>query len=163
MPRLLRDCAADVRAVYGPRITPRVLLSASINASIWACLLLRCASRAPRWCFWLFRTPLLVLFGIDVGWGASFGSGLRLPHPTGIVIGGGVRVGDDVTLYHHVTLGAKHDGYPRLGESVIVWPGAIIVGDIVIGESSVVGASVFVDRDVPAHTTFVGAPSSRRP
>lgn len=82
---------------------------------------------------------------------ARFGASLRLPHPVGIVIGDGVRLGDEVTLYQHVTLGrrsTKVDGYPVVGDGVTIYAGAVLIGAITIGDSAVIGAHAVVDGDI---------------
>ena len=126
------------------RICRQLLLSPPLQA----CLLLRLAEHAPRTTFPLWRQLLMSRHGIDVGPDIRIGPGLKLPHPTGIVIGTGSRVGANVTLYQHVTLGQKRESYPRIGDGVVIFPNSVIVGDIVVGDGAVIGALSFVDRDV---------------
>lgn len=93
----------------------------------------------------------------------------RFPHPTGIIVGRGVRIGDNVTIFQNVTLGGKKLGdgragrYPRIGDGATPFAGAVIVGDIAIGAGSVVGANSVVLDDIPDRSIAVGAPARTRP
>lgn len=93
---------------------------------------------------------------------ADIGPGLALPHPTGVIIGDGVELGPNATIYQHVTLGTKRFGtnnYPRLGQYVTCYPGSVIVGSVTLGDGVVVGANAFVDITVPANQMCVGIPA----
>lgn len=91
---------------------------------------------------------------------AQIGGGLLLPHPVGVVVGSGCRLGPDVTLYQGVTLGADaRAGYPRLARGVTVFANACVVGDIGLGEASVVGACSFLKRDLPPGAVAAGVPA----
>ncbi|WP_372857833.1 serine O-acetyltransferase [Sphingomonas sp.] len=93
---------------------------------------------------------------------AQIGPGLGLPHPTAIVIGEGVRIGRNVTVYQNVTLGtrdAQSRLYPTVGDEVIIYPGSVVVGNAAIGQRARIGANSFVARDVPAATTVMGSPA----
>lgn len=90
---------------------------------------------------------------------------LRLPHPVGIVVGRGVRLGERVTIFQNVTIGAarigdwRDDSYPSIGDDTVIFAGAVIVGEIKIGSKCVIGANAVVTSDVPDHTTAVGVPA----
>jgi serine O-acetyltransferase len=93
---------------------------------------------------------------------ATIGPGLHLPHPTGMVIGEGVRIGADVTIFQNVTLGTRGTGsiaYPSVEDQVTIYPGAVVVGPVTIGRGARVGANAFVARDVPAGATVAGVPA----
>ena len=97
---------------------------------------------------------------------AVLGPGLRLPHPTGIVIGQGAVVGRNVTIYQHVTIGTRSDltfKYPIVEDDCVIYANAVVVGDITIGENSVVGASAVVVGSVPSNSLCVGNPATHRP
>lgn len=100
--------------------------------------------------------------GIEIHPGAELGRRLFIDHGMGIVIGETAIVGDDVTIYHGVTLGGtgKETGkrHPTIGDHVIISAGAKILGNIVIGDYSRVGAQSVVLKPVPAHCTVVGIP-----
>lgn len=90
-------------------------------------------------------------YGCHISPATRFGSALRLPHPVGIVIGSGVRLGDNVTLYQHVTLGRRNadlPGCPVVENGVTIYAGAVLAGAVTIGEAAIIGANAVVVRDV---------------
>jgi len=101
--------------------------------------------------------------GVEIHPGARLGRRLFIDHGMGVVIGETAIVGDDVTLYQGVTLGGtgKDEGkrHPTLRNGVFVGNNANILGNIVIGEHSRVGAGSVVVRDVPPDSTVVGVPA----
>lgn len=99
--------------------------------------------------------------GCHISLEASVGPGLKLPHPTGVVIGEGVTVGAGVTLYQNVTLGRTGDGgaYPTVEDGAILYSGVVAIGGIRIGARARVGANAVVLHDVPPGRTAVGAPA----
>lgn len=104
--------------------------------------------------------------GCQISPHAEIGPRLVLPHPLGVVVGRGCRLGPDVTLYQHVTLGeGKDGGYPTLEDGVTVYPNSVVAGGITLGRGSRVGALSFVTRDVGANETVAGIPaqSTHRP
>lgn len=101
--------------------------------------------------------------GIEIHPGATIGRGLFIDHGMGVVIGETAEVGDDVTLYHGVTLGGtgkdKGKRHPTLGNNVVVGAGAKILGPILIGNDAKVGANAVVVKNVPYGATAVGIPA----
>jgi serine O-acetyltransferase len=106
------------------------------------------------------------LTGIEIHPGAHIGRRFFIDHGMGVVIGETAEVGDDVMLYHGVTLGGRtRDSgkrHPTLGDGVAVGAGAKILGPVVIGAGSVVGANAVVTRDAPAASVLVGIPAKAR-
>jgi len=102
------------------------------------------------------------LTGIEIHPGATIGNGFFIDHGMGVVIGETTIIGDDVTLYQGVTLGGtslqKGKRHPTLENAVTVGIGAAILGDVVIGAGSKVGAGSVVVKDVPPNSTVVGIP-----
>ncbi|VDG89333.1 Serine acetyltransferase [Lysinibacillus sphaericus] len=100
--------------------------------------------------------------GIEIHPGAKIGKRLFIDHGMGIVIGETCKIGDDVTIYQGVTLGGtgkeKGKRHPTLHDKVLVATGAKVLGNIIIGENSKVGAGSVVLKDVPAESTVVGVP-----
>lgn len=90
------------------------------------------------------------------------GLGLRMPHPVGIVIGDGTVIGDNVMILQNVTLGRKdinQAGTPVIKNGVSILAGAVVLGPVVLGENSTVGANAVVVKDVEAGTVVVGVPA----
>ena len=88
---------------------------------------------------------------------------VRFPHPVGVVIGDGVRIGRDVRIYQNVTIGltenvvgAEVTQYPTIGDEVFVYAGAVIVGAITVGTRSIIGANAVITRDVPPDSIAFG-------
>lgn len=116
--------------------------------------------------FWLARLVSHIgrfFTGIEIHPGATIGRRFFIDHGMGVVIGETAEIGDDVTLYHGVTLGGtswkEGKRHPTLGNGVVVGAGAKILGPITIGDFSKVGSNAVVVRDVPANATAVGIPA----
>jgi serine O-acetyltransferase len=110
------------------------------------------------------------LTGIEIHPGARIGERLFIDHGMGVVIGETAEVGDDVTLYHGVTLGGTSPAensdaqrnkkrHPTLERGVIVGSGAQILGPITVGADARVGANAVVNKDVPPGCTAIGIPA----
>lgn len=109
------------------------------------------------------------LTGIEIHPGARIGKGFFVDHGMGVVVGETAEIGEDVTLYHDVTLGGVSPAvdsdsqrdqkrHPTLGDGVIVGSGAQILGPITVGKGARVGANSVVTKDVPEGATVVGIP-----
>jgi serine O-acetyltransferase len=100
--------------------------------------------------------------GIEIHPGAVIGRRFFIDHGMGVVIGETAEIGDDVMIYHDVTLGgrslARVKRHPTLGDGVVVGAGARILGPVTIGAGAQVGANAVVVRDVPAGGVVVGVP-----
>jgi serine O-acetyltransferase len=99
---------------------------------------------------------------IDIHPGATIGRRFFIDHGAGVVIGETAEIGDDVTLYHGVTLGGtswnKGRRHPTLGNGVLIGAGAKILGPITLGDNVRVGANSVVVKNVPSNSTVVGIP-----
>jgi serine O-acetyltransferase len=102
------------------------------------------------------------LTGIEIHPGAKIGQGFFIDHGMGVVIGETAEIGDNVTLYHGVTLGGtsleKGKRHPTLDDNVVVGAGAKILGAIEIGANSRIGANAVVVKPVPVNSVVVGVP-----
>ena len=116
-------------------------------------------ARLPaRWISQLARG----LTGIEIHPGAKIGSGLFIDHGMGVVIGETSEIGSDVTLYHGVTLGgtslSKGKRHPTIGDRVTIGAGAKVLGNILVGADSRIGANAVVVKAVPENSVVVGVP-----
>ncbi len=104
--------------------------------------------------------------GIEIHPGAVIGKNLFIDHGFGVVIGETAIVGDDVTIYHGVTLGGVASTlgrrHPTIMNHVLIGAHAQILGNIVIGENAKIGAGAVVLHDVHANTTVVGIPAKEK-
>jgi len=104
------------------------------------------------------------LTGIEIHPGAEIGRRFFIDHGMGVVVGETTEIGDDVTLYHGVTLGGttweKTKRHPTLEDGVIVGAGAKLLGPITIGKHSRIGSNSVLLRDVPPHSTVIGIPGT---
>ena len=117
-----------------------------------------------RW-FWLARTLSNIgrfLTGIEIHPGATLGRRVFIDHGMGVVIGETAQIGNDVTLYHGVTLGGTSwkagKRHPTLEDNVVVGAGAQVLGPITMGKGAKIGSNSVVVKDVPADATVVGIP-----
>lgn len=103
------------------------------------------------------------LTNIEIHPGAQIGRRFFIDHGAGVVIGETAIVGDDVLMYHQVTLGGtaleKIKRHPTVGSNVLIGMGAKIIGNITIGDNARIGANSVVTRDVPPGATAVGIPA----
>jgi serine O-acetyltransferase len=105
-----------------------------------------------------------VLSGCHINPGAEIGEECHFGHPTGVVIGQAVRIGNRVTIYQHVTLGGHGKpgcevDYPIIEDDAVIYASAIIIGSVRVGRGAIVGAQSIVLEDVPAYTIVAGAPA----
>ncbi|MBC7725608.1 MAG: serine O-acetyltransferase [Burkholderiaceae bacterium] len=105
--------------------------------------------------------------GVEIHPGATIGRRLFIDHGMGVVIGETAELGDDVMLYHGVTLGGRsltqEKRHPTLGDGVLVGAGASVIGPVVIGAGSVVGSGAVVVRDAPPKSMLTGIPARAVP
>ncbi|SFS35906.1 serine O-acetyltransferase [Halostagnicola kamekurae] len=138
-------CYSGLHAVWAHRISHRLW-----NAEFE--LLARVFSQFVRF-----------LTGVEIHPGASIGRRLTIDHGMGVVIGETADIGDDVHMYHGVTLGGDTNEpvkrHPTLEDGVQVGANATLLGDITIGKNAAVGAGSVVTGDVESETTVVGVPA----
>ena len=108
--------------------------------------------------------------GIEIHPGAKIGKNLFIDHGMGVVIGETSEIGDNVTMYHSVTLGGsspsidserqRHEKrHPTIGNDVVIGSGAQIIGPIKVGNNARIAANAVVVKDVPENATMVGIPA----
>lgn len=143
---------------YHPGMVAQVVLRAQ-----------QCAFRSGRKrlaFFW--RSVGMYLFSADFVPGGDIGPGLLMPHPNGVTIGNGMKVGALVTFGGGITAGVKQpdvppdeDGFPTIADGAIVLANAVLVGPVVIGNYAQVGANTVVLSDVADHAVVFGVPGRK--
>lgn len=160
----------DAAMERDPAATSRMVLfltSAGLHAIWW-----------HRLAHWMWRKPGLrmaarlvahfsrFLTGVEIHPGARIGRRFFIDHGNGVVIGETAEVGDDVMLYHQVTLGgrsmAREKRHPTVGDRVTIGAGARILGPVYIGSDAQIGANAVVVKDVPAGAIATGIPATIR-
>lgn len=164
---MLKTLRRDIQAIFDRDPAARsvwevVLLYPGLHA-LWAHRLAHALWRNGfKWLARLISNVSRFVTGIEIHPGARIGPGFFIDHGMGTVIGETAEIGEDVTLYHNVTLGGvsweKVKRHPTLEDHVVVGAGAQILGPIVIGSHSRIGANSVVVKDVPAHSVVVGIP-----
>jgi serine O-acetyltransferase len=164
---MIKTLREDIRSVFdrdpAARSTLEVLLCYAGLHAIWD-------HRITHW-LWSHNFKLLArmlsqfsrfITGIEIHPGAVIGRRFFIDHGMGVVIGETAEVGDDVTLYHGVTLGGvstrKGKRHPTIGDGVVIGAGAKILGAIEIGSGSRVGANAVVVDEIPPDSVVVGVP-----
>lgn len=104
-----------------------------------------------------------LLTGVEIHPGAQIGKGFFIDHGSGVVIGETAEIGENVLIYHQVTLGNSNlnsagKRHPTVGSNVVIGAGAKLLGPVEIGDFSVIGAGTIVTRDIPTHSVVVGNP-----
>ncbi|GAA2523548.1 serine O-acetyltransferase EpsC [Rarobacter incanus] len=170
--RILETIREDVDAVRrgdpAARTTAEIVLSYPGLHAVWGHRVAHALWRRPggrlvgRLVSQLNRT----LTGVEIHPGARIGRRLFIDHGMGVVIGETAQIGDDVVLFHGVTLGGRSMSrgkrHPTLGDCVVVGSGAKILGPVWIGDGSQIGANAVVVKDVPAGTVAIGVPAKTR-
>ncbi len=161
--RIREDIKTAFERDPAARSVPEVLLCYPGLHAIWF-------HRISHW-LWNHRLKLLArllshlsrwLTGIEIHPGAKIGRRFFIDHGMGVVIGETTEIGDDVTIYHQVTLGGtstkKGKRHPTIGNNVVIGAGAKILGPVKIGDNCKIGANSVVIKDVPPNSTVVGIP-----
>ena len=155
-----RDPAAETRAdvaLNSPGL--HAIWSYRLAHAMWRRERLKPAAR-------LLSTATRAVTGVEIHPGAQIGRRFFIDHGMGVVIGATAEIGDDVMLYHGVTLGgrslAKVKRHPTLGSRVTVGAGAKILGAIEVGDGVQIGANSVVVKDVPDGAVATGIPAQVR-
>ncbi len=170
-----RDLVFSDLVRYRPDVRPSwraLLVKAVSNPGLIASVILRAQQMAVRSgrtrLAFLLRTVGLFVVSADFVPGMDVGPGLLMPHPNGIVIGNGLRVGANVTFGGGVTAGVKQpdtppdaDGFPTVCDGAIVLANAVLVGPVTVGRSAQVGANSVLLSDAPECAVMFGVPARK--
>ncbi|WP_308636703.1 serine O-acetyltransferase [Paenibacillus silvisoli] len=113
----------------------------------------------------MIKNRLVRLYGVHISLTAKIDIGVDFRHINGIVIGDGVVIGKNSIIYQQVTLGGQNLGdgikgnYPMIGDNVTIFAGAKILGNVTIGDGSIIGANSVVIKDVPSNAVVAGVPA----
>ena len=161
MIRSLEDLVAGVQRDPATRTGFELFLTSPGLHAIWmhqvAHSIWKAGLRIPAR---LFSNWSRIWTGIEIHPGATIGRRVVIDHGMGVVIGETAVIGDDVLIYHGVTLGGKENTnakrHPTVGSNVLLGAGAKIIGDIEIGDGAKIGANAVVTKSVPAGAVVVG-------
>jgi serine O-acetyltransferase len=168
-----RDLVFSDLARYRPHEKPTwrgVLMRCASNPGMIASLVLRAQQMAVRAgrlrSAFALRTLGMVLVSADFVPGMDVGPGLLMPHPNGVVIGNGLRVGANVTFGGGVTAGVKQPdveggGFPQVCDGAIVLANAVLVGPVRVGRHAQVGANSVLLSDAPDYAVMFGLPARK--
>jgi len=157
----------DIQNAFNRDPAARNVWEVLTYAGLWAIWSHQMAHRLWRWDL-KFPARLLSQWtrfctGIEIHPGATIGRRFFIDHGMGIVIGETAEIGDDVLMYHQVTLGGtsleKVKRHPTIGNNVLIGMGAKLVGAITVGDNARIGANAVVTTDVPPNSTAVGIPA----
>lgn len=96
---------------------------------------------------------------IEIFYSAQIGEGLKINHGIGTVIGARCKIGKNCMIHQNCTIGDRNGGRPIIGDNVIIYAGAMILGDISIGDNCIIGANSVVTKSFPANCILVGSPA----
>ncbi|TDW46848.1 serine O-acetyltransferase [Curtobacterium sp. PhB42] len=147
---------SGLHAIWTYRVTHRLWLARGLPGSRFVARVIGQAARSVT--------------GIEIHPGARIGRRFFIDHGMGVVIGETAVIGDDVVLFHGVTLGGRGGDHgprarrhPVVGDRVVLGAGSSLIGAISIGQDSVVGANTVVTKDVPAGSVVTGVAGTARP
>lgn len=156
----------DIQTVFKKDPAARNVWEVLTYAGLWAVI----AHRASHY-LWTHDAKTLARIlsqlarfftGVEIHPGATIGRRFFIDHGMGVVIGETAEIGDDVLMYHAVTLGGtslhKEKRHPTIGNNVLIGMGAKIIGAITVGDCARIGANAVVTKDVPPDATVVGIP-----
>jgi serine O-acetyltransferase len=169
VPEWRQDLLQDGEAFWGDQaptlrqVAGRIIKEASFAAVFLYRLSVRLERQGRPTLSLLVMRLNQILNGCEIAVRARIGPGLHLPHPYGVVVGWGVTIGSRATLFQNVTLGdrsANGSDFPTLGNGVVIFANAVVVGAIHLGDGCRVGAGSVVLQSVAAGATVVGLPAS---
>ena len=96
---------------------------------------------------------------IELFYSADIGKGFKINHGVGTVVGARCKIGENCMIHQNCTIGDREGGRPTIGNNVTIFAGAMILGDITIGDNSIIGANSVVTKSCPPNSILVGTPA----
>jgi len=163
--RLVGDAKSLTRSTQpGGAVTVRTVIR-TIGFDGFAVLALtRIREAAARWhvpgANRAIRMTQMAIYGVEISRDAHIGEGVYFLHTSGVVIGGDATIGARTLILGNITIGNRNNnGYPTIGDDVVIGAGARILGPVNIGDGALIGANAVVVTDVPPGATAVGVPA----
>ena len=97
----------------------------------------------------------------EISFRATIDPTVVFPHPIGIVVGDGTRIGKNTVVFQNVTFGQKNEKFPQVGEECVIYPNSVLIGDILISDRTTVGAGSIVLKSTEEGSTYAGNPARR--
>jgi len=121
--------------------------------------------RIHKWLANRAKVTLVRRYSIFVGFKTKIGKGLRFPHPTGIIIGQTVEIGENCSIFQNVTIGSRRSGdwkkglQPHIGNNVSLFSGCAVIGAITLGDNVQIGANAVMNKDAAPDSIWAGVPA----
>jgi len=156
---LFKNIAADINAANRFSLSNKIIIFC-FNRGFHALLWYRISNRLYKWHIpvipMIFTRLIQITYSIDIDYKAKLDGGIVIVHGVGLVIGSDVHIQSNVILFHNVTLGRRGigavispaDGFPTVQKDCIICTGAVIIGKVVIGENTTIGANCVITKDV---------------
>lgn len=167
----LKDINQDLIFYGGKNLLGKVVifsLNISFKLIFWYRISRYCylKSKMARRALPLIKYRQYILGGNEIDYRAKLGNRIKFTHPSGVIIGAGVIIEDEVTIFQQTTFGSHgHKGepksYPTIKQGAIIYSGAKVIGGITVHENAVIGANSVVLTDVPKNTTAVEIPAKK--
>lgn len=100
---------------------------------------------------------------IELYYSAQIGHSFKINHGVGSVIGARCKIGDNFTIHQNCTIGDRKGGRPTIGNNVIMYAGSMVLGDIHIGDNSIIAANSVVIESCPPNSVLIGSPAKIKP
>ncbi|WP_163379876.1 serine O-acetyltransferase [Cyclobacterium sp. SYSU L10401] len=161
---LIRSDAGAEKGKFFLKVAKKLLISNSFKLILNYRLGYFFQTRGNAWLCKLLKHRQIKRHSCQISYKAKIGKKISFPHPIAIVIGDGVQIADRVKIWQQVTIGSHGKAgtdlqYPKIGSGVRIFTGAVVIGDVQLGENSTVGALSLVTRDVAPNSTVAGAPA----
>lgn len=142
----------------------KILINPTYNVIFWLRILMFLNNSIFKK---VIQKKLVIKYGFFIGLNTEIGLGLKIPHPNGIIIGDGVKIGKNCTIFQQVTFGVKNIGdelngkYPLIGDCCVFGAGSKIIGEIIVDDYSTIGANSVVLHNTSGGGVYAGTPAKK--